>query len=205
MTLIGLLALSRLCVQILEHYQRTPGDAGRVLSGWVRFLASGPRIRHVYVNRSRSSRAHALAFRAHVSCVHDPQREIYQKTPYALRLYSISNQYSCTIHICTGRVLGSLHESIVASLMHACMQVGPAQRHPPSLHSPCVVLRSRWAHASCNSKHVCVPIARSTHQHPSAVPLVGAWLSHASSCVASMNPVHAAVCARSVQPRSIQS
>ena len=157
-----------------------------MLSGWVRFLGFGPRVRHVYVKRSRSSRAHALAFRAHVSRPRSPKNSL-EKT----------YQYNTSVpEVCM---------SVVSSLMHACMQVGPAQRHPPSLHSPCVVLRSRWAHASCNSKHLCVPIARSTHQHPSAVPLVGAWLSHASSCVASMNPVHAAVCARSVQPRSIQS
>ena len=100
-----------------------------MLSGWVQFLAFGPRIRHVYVKRSRSSRAHALAFRAHVSRPRSPENSL-EKT----------YQYNTSVpEVCM---------SVVSSLMHACMHASGPSPTAPSLSA----LALRGAEISLGSR-----------------------------------------------------
>ena len=100
-----------------------------MLSGWVRFLGFGPRVRHVYVKRSRSSRAHALAFRAHVSRPRSPENSL-EKT----------YQYNTSVpEVCM---------SVVSSLMHACMHASGPSPTAPSLSA----LALRGAEISLGSR-----------------------------------------------------
>ena len=101
-----------------------------MLSGWVRFLGFGPRVRHVYVKRSRSSRAHALAFRAHVSRPRSPEKFSGENLP----IHDTSVPEVCM--------------SVVSSLMHACMHASGPSPTAPSLSA----LALRGAEISLGSR-----------------------------------------------------